>query len=259
MSPQASERSDPPPEAAGPEREAPATETAGDRVVAFGRATIRGVDFRKARFDRFSLSGCLFLSCDFRAIRMDRRYQPLFAATPPSIFRDCRFDGADLRKIRPGAARFERCTFDDANLDGWRTDGAEFVDCRFAGALGAVTFSGRAGGASRERPEFTGNDFREADLDRVVFVHGIDLSAQRLPLSDRYVRLDRFPQRLAHARAAIVRWDVQEERVTGLAMLRELATRYPGQREIIASRVSATGHAARVQTRVWAVLERAVG
>ncbi len=267
MFPQASERSDPPPGEGTPEgASAPVPEHASDRVVAFGRATLRGVDFRKARFDKFSLSGCLFVSCDFRAIRMDKRYQPLFAATPRSIFRDCRFDGADLRRIRPAQTRFERCTFDDANLDGWRSEAAEFVGCRFAGALGAVTFFGRPLAAmvrvmdpARERNEFTDNDFRDADLDSVVFAHGVDLVAQRLPASDRYMRLDRFPQRLARARSAIVRWDVQEERVAALTMLRALATRYPGQATIIASRVSATGPAARVQTRVWAVLERAVG
>lgn len=267
MFPQASERSDEPSGDGTPEgTDPPDAQPASDRVVAFGRATIRGVDFRRARFDKFSLSGCLFVACDFRAIRMDRRYQPLFAAVPPSIFRDCRFDGADLRKIRPDAARFERCTFDDANLDGWRTDAAEFVGCRFAGAMGAVTFLGRPIGAAaraaapdRKRNEFSGNDFRDADLDDVVFAHGVDLAAQRFPASDRYVRLDRFPQRLAHARVAIDRWDVQEERIAGLAMLRELATRYPEQAEIIASRMSGTEAAARVQTRVWAVLERAVG
>ncbi len=235
-----------------------------ERVVAISRATLRGVDFRKARFDRFTLAGCLFVACDFRALRFDKRYQPLFAARPASVFRDCRFDGTDLRRVRPGEARFERCTFDDALLDGWRSEAAEFVGCRFAGALGRVVFSGRptgnAGrGVVRKRNEFAQNDFRDADLDQVVFTHGIDLSAQRLPLSDRYVRLDRFPQRLARARAEIVRWDVQEERVPAVAMLRELATRYRDQREVIASRVSAAGPAARVQTRVWAVLERAIG
>lgn len=242
---------------------ASASDPPSDRLLAFGRATLRGVDFRKARFDRFSLADCLFLGCDFRAIAFDRRYQPLFSADPRSVFRDCRFDGADLRRIRPDRARFERCTFDDANLDGWRTETAEFVGCRFAGALGPVTFCGRCtrtahGAAERRRNEFTNNDFREAELDRVVFTLGIDLGLQRLPLSDRYVRLDRFPQRLARARAEVVQWPVQEERVAAVAMLRELTTRYREQREIIASRMSATGPAARVQTRVWALLERAV-
>ena len=235
-----------------------------DRIVAINRATLRGVDFRKARFDRFSLAGCLFVACDFRALRFDKRYQPLFSARPASIFRDCRFDGADLRRMRLGEARFERCTFDDALLDGWRAEAAEFVGCRFAGAIGRVTFSGRptgnAGrGVERKRNEFDQNDFRDADLDQVVFTYGIDLGAQRLPQNERYIRLDRFPQRLARARAEVVRWDVQEERVAAVTMLRDLATRYRDQREVIASRVSAAGPAARVQTRVWAVLERAIG
>ncbi len=71
----------------------------------------------------------------------------------------------------------------------------------------------RAIDPARERNEFTDNDFRDADIDRVVFAHGVDLVAQRLPASDRCVRLDRFPQRLARARSAIVRWTVLERAV----------------------------------------------
>ena len=234
-----------------------------DRVISIGRATLRNVDFRKARFDRFALTGCLFLSCDFRTVRFDKRYQPLFSTRPASVFRDCRFDGADLRRVRPRETRFERCTFDDANLDGWRSETAEFVGCRFAGDLGRVIFYGRptgnAGrGNQRKRNEFAQNDFTDAELDEVVFTHGIDLEAQRLPLSDRYIRLDGFPERLARARAEVLRWDVREERVAAVTMLRDLATRYRDQRAVIAPRVSADGPAARVQTRVWTVLERAV-
>jgi len=92
-------------------------ETPPDRIVSINRATLRGVDFRKARFDKFELAGCLFVACDFRAVRFDKRLQPLFLAAPQSIFRDCRFDGADLRHVRSGQARFERCTFDDAAID----------------------------------------------------------------------------------------------------------------------------------------------
>ncbi len=111
----------------------------------------------------------------------------------------------------------------------------------------------------RERNDFARNDFRDADLDDVTFTLGIDLGAQRFPLSDRYVRPERFPQRLARARAEVVRWDVQEERIAAVNMLRELSTRYREQNEIIASRMAAAGPGARVQTRVWALLERVVG
>ncbi len=238
-----------------------------DRVIAIGRATLRSVDFRRARFDRFSLAGCLFLACDFRGVRLDRRYQPLFSARPRSIFRDCRFDGADLRRVRPAFARFERCTFDDAKLDGWRVETAEFSGCRFAGALREVTFFGRPTGAAakrldppRERNDFDANDLRDAELEDVLFIRGIDLSRQRLPLSERYVRLDRLPRRIARARAEVGRWDVQEERLAATAMLKELATRWREQEDLIAPRIDARSAVpTRVQTRVWALLERVIG
>jgi uncharacterized protein YjbI with pentapeptide repeats len=267
--PQGSERNDERPDDVSgaepaPAAEQPAPEQRPDSVVSINRATLRGVDFRKARFDKFSLAGCLFVSCDFRAIRFDVRYQPLFAALPQTTFRDCRFDGADMRRVRPAFARFEKCTFDDTAIDGWKTEASEFVGCRFAGALGTVMFYGKPRGPSgraipleRKRNDFAENDFRDADLDHVVFTLGIDLSTQRLPLSERYVYLDHFPQRLTRASADIGRWDVQEERVAGLDMLRELSGRYREQNQIFASRVGASGHAARVQTRVWAALERA--
>lgn len=236
----------------------------GERVVDIKRATLRGVDFRKARFDRFALAGCLFLSCDFRGVRLDRRYQPLFSAQPRSVFRDCRFENADLRRVRPAYARFERCTFDDALLDGWRAETAEFAGCRFAGLLRDVWFFGRTTGAAadrldppRERNEFDANDLREAELEGVLFTRGIDLSRQRPPLSERYVRLDRLQRRVARARAEVVRWDVQAERLAATAMLRDLATRWREQDDLIAPRIDARSAVpTRVQTRLWALLER---
>lgn len=267
MSQRDSEPKQPPPDEAAPASSDPGVpDVAPDRVVAINRATLRGVDFRKARFDRFLLAGVLFVQCDFRAIRFDKLYQPMFAASPQSIFRDCRFDGADLRRIKPGQVRFERCTFDDAAIDGWKTDAAEFVGCRFAGALGTVTFHGRPTGAAaaaidppRKRNEFVQNDFRDADLDHVTFALGIELRAQRLPLSERYVYLDRLPQRLARAQVEVQRWDVREEQAAAMQMLRDLTLRYREQNDLFASRVAASGQSARVQTRVWALLERAVG
>ena len=238
-------------------------DVAADRVVAMTRATIRSVDFRKARFDVFALVSCLFLACDFRAIRFDKRWQPLFSARPQNVFRDCHFDGADLRRVKPDQARFERCTFDDASLDGWRTEAAEFIGCRFAGALGKVVFYGKPSPSLartldpvRKRNDFAQNDFRDADLDAVSFTAGVPIAPQRWPSPERYVILDHFPRRLARAKEAIIRWDVQEERIAALEMLKALSMRFREQTEIIASRVSATGPAARVQTRVWAELER---
>ena len=242
----------------------PEGEPGADRVIAIGRATLRNVDFRKARFDRFDLTGCLFLSCDFRGVRLDASFQPLFSASPRSYFRDCHFDGADLRRIRPEHARFERCTFDDANLDGWHAELAEFVECRFAGRIGRVTFHAypsdeAARVAGRQLNDFRGNDFLDADLDGVTFVDGIDLDQQRLPPSDEsVVRVDRFERRIAKARREVRAWDYPEERDAAIAMLDALRRRHRGQSDVIAARISRTGPSPRVQVRVWALLERAL-
>lgn len=182
------------------------------------------------------------------------------------MFRDCRFDGADLRRVKPDQARFERCTFAHARLDGWIAANAEFVDCRFAGTLTKVMFSARPFGPAvksldppRVRNEFRGNDFREAELVGTVFVRGIDLAAQRLPEDERYVRLDRIAQRLGRARAEIVRWDDHEDRLEALGLLRLLATNWREQGEVIALRVDPLlDSSARLQARVWALLERAL-
>ena len=243
------------------QRDSEPSSPSADRVIAIGRATLRNVDFRKARFDRFELANCLFLSCDFRGVRLGKSFQPLFSARPRSYFRDCHFDDADLRRIDPGETRFEMCTFDDALLAGWPTEGAEFVSCRFAGSPGDVTFHGRPTGriarqVHRKTNDFRDNDFIDVDIADVTFVGGIDLDAQRLPSSDDLIRLDRFRQRVSGARREISRWDYRDERADALAMLDALLTRYRDQDDVITPRVSKRGPSARVQIRVWSVLER---
>jgi hypothetical protein len=236
-----------------------------DAVIALGRAGLSHVDFRKARFEKLELSVANFVSCDFRGLKLGERFQPFFVTRPRSVFRQCRFDGADMRQISPEGTRFERCSFEDVRLDGWAPARAEFVECRFAGTLTKVTFTGRPAGPGsmridppRTKNEFKGNDFRDAKLVDTVFVLGIDLDAQRWPLGEDYVRLDKFPRRLERARADVLSWEAGGERTAALAMLQALAQRWQDQREIIALRVSsAVGAPPRVQSLVWDALEHA--
>jgi len=233
-----------------------------ERVVALHRATLTAVDFRRVRFDRFLLDGCLFDRCDFRGLRLDRRLAPLFVAVPRSVFRDCYFDGADMRRARLGPSRFERCTFDDARLDGSSTELAEFIDCRFAGAIDGVTFYGAPSGAEakrldppRRRNEFRGNDFRDAELIDVVFIAGIDMDRQRFPEDDLHVRIDELQRRLAKARREIKQWS-ERERAPALVMLATLAARWRDQDVVVARRWTPRIKASdRVQARVWELLE----
>jgi hypothetical protein len=234
-----------------------------ERVVALHRATLTAVDFRRARFDRFSLGGCLFDRCDFRGLTLDRNLAPLFVALPRSVFRDCYFDGADIRRARLGQSRFERCTFDDARLDASRAEAAEFIDCRFAGALDGVTFHGAPSGPEskrleprRRRNEFRGNDFRDVELLDVAFVAGVDMDLQRFPEDELHVRVEDFRRRLAKARVEIKGQWYEPHRGPALAMLATLAARWRDQDVVVARRwtprIKATD---RLQARVWALLE----
>jgi uncharacterized protein YjbI with pentapeptide repeats len=234
-----------------------------ERVVALHRATLTAIDFRRARFDRFSIGSCLFDRCDFRGLVFDRRLAPLFQALPRSVFRDCYFDGADLRRARLGQSRFERCTFDDARLDGSRTEAVEFVDCRFAGPMDGVTFYGRPSGSEakrldppRRRNEFRGNDFRDVEMLDVAFVAGVDMDRQRFPEDDMHVRVEGFERRLAKARAEVRQW-YDRERAPAQAMLATLAARWRDQDVVVARRWTPRIKASdRVQARVWELLEQ---
>jgi len=232
----------------------------------FDRVTIRDADFRRATFDAVAPEGCVFERCDFRAQTLGRPYQSLFSSRRQSVFRDCRFDDADLTGVRPGQARFERCSFANARLDGWESYRAEFIDCVFAGRIANVRFFGRPWGngaeilePARKKNEFRGNDFRGADLVGVTFVHGIDIAAQRWPESPDYIVLDKIHQRIASARREVLEWREHPAREEALDMLQSAAQLYTHQMTVIGRRVEARWSApAAVQRRVWETLAKAV-
>ena len=239
-----------------------ASALSGQGDIVFDRVTMRDVDFRKAAFGSFATSGCVFDACDFRDTVFDRRLAPLFASRPRSIFRRCRFEGADLRRAAPGQSRFEDCVFDGARLDEWSVTAAELVNCHFAGDVVGVTFHGRPWGrdvelldAPRTSNEFRGNDFREAELIECAFIGGIALSQQRWPAGEDYVRLDRFQQRLTRGRLEILQWKDLVARGQALDLVQAASFLYREQSEVIARRVEArSGVPAEVQRRVWQVL-----
>lgn len=231
-------------------------------AVLLHRITVSDVDFARAAFDRLSASGCVLARCDFRQAAFDRRLAPLFEARERNVFRECRFDGIDLRAIDPGGSRFESCAFDGADMTGWTTTRAEFVDCHFAGRVERVRFYGRPWGPgaselrlSRAVNEFHGNDLRDAELVDVAFVMGIDLSKQRWPEGDAYVRLDRIHQRLARGHAEILRWKDLDVRGQALAMLQGLSSLYLQQNDVFARRSEARiATDPGIQDKVWTTL-----
>src|ERR1700704_3446614 len=69
-------------------------------VLMFDGVTIRDADFRRATFYAFAPEGCAFEQGAFRGQPLDRRFQPLFSSRRRSVFRECRFDEADMRAVR---------------------------------------------------------------------------------------------------------------------------------------------------------------
>lgn len=234
-------------------------------IVTLERATMEGVDFRKASFAQFHSTGCVFVRCDFRGLTFDARLQALFISRIQSVFRECRFDEADLRKATPGQSRFERCTFDGARLDRWTSLYGEFVDCHFAGTITGAKFYGRPHGASasqlapaRAANEFVRNDFRDAHLVDTLFVHGIQFAQQEWPAGPDHVRFDRFHQRVQRARLEAMRWPDLERRQAALEMILRLSTLYGEQTEILRVRHDGGRTPVDIADQVWELVARPI-
>jgi hypothetical protein len=134
----------------------------------------------------------------------------------PSVYQDCTFDHVDFG-LRGGGfllgeARFERCTFRYCGYRWFRATHADFIDCTFIGVMQSAWFWGATpkGDERPRRNQFSGNDLSRAKPRRVLFRNGLDLSTNRLPEGAEYLHLDRFRERLEHARAAVADWPEEE-------------------------------------------------
>ncbi len=205
----------------------------------FKSVTVENISFAGARFHEFVSEGTQFIRCSFSKARFDAGW---LAISQTSRFVDCSFEGADLRQIDPGLARFERCIFDRSRIEGWISTLAEFENCRFATTLKHCVFLGQPFGAGadavlkwRSVNEFRGNDFSSAVLIDVAFKKGIDISAQKWPPGPEYLRLDRLPDRVRAARAVVSNWTDAKEREDALLILGILSSDgYEVQEELFA-------------------------
>jgi hypothetical protein len=218
------------------------------------------VGFKGARFWWYLAGSSTFTSCDFSHVRIEAGN---LGMDPATIYRRCRFDGADLRNANPLFARFEQCSFDGADFRGFRSFYAEFVECHFAGRIVSAKFFGRPEGLTEPPPllkrqtnEFRGNDFREAELIDTGFVHGIEIKAQQWPQSDAYVMLDRIHERIQKARATVLSWQDDNARKEALLMFQIYGDDTEHQDGLFARRDDVPITPA-VRDQAWDLLERA--
>jgi hypothetical protein len=179
--------------------------TAGERRTIAGE-TVTGADYSGRGIGEFVSVGSRFESCDFRDMRLKAAR---FGSGPDtSQYVDCVFDGSRI-SAGYGMARFVRCSFRDVDVRKWNQDATELIGCTFTGRLQSCTFYGEhqplSGGPPRTN-EFHGNDFSGAELIKVEFRWGVDLTRQRLPEGPDYVYVPDAAATLAAVRKAAQDW-----------------------------------------------------
>jgi uncharacterized protein YjbI with pentapeptide repeats len=218
------------------------------------------VRFDKCRFGHFGSFGSSFEDCDFRGARFGNGV--FGTGTVNSVYLRCRFDGCDLRRIDSGWSRFEDCSFEGVKIKNWIAEPTELVGCRFSGTIENSLLTARSdvfglNPGTRTRNEFRDNDFSGCELRGVSFEWGIDLSRQKLPRDPRHIYLDRYQERLANARAQVLRWTDLDARRDALEML-DFYSRsgYAEQESLYAERDAVTFVPKPVRDRVWQLLEQ---
>ena len=232
-----------------------------DVDVLIDSAHMERVDFSNIRFLHFQARQSTFVDCDFSGI--SSRTGGTLGHFPGSRYIGCHFDGADLRRIGPGQARFERCAFTDVRIRDWTADDASFVDCVFSGRIEQSMFYGRR---TLKYPDestlpppndFIGNDFSGADLVDVSFRAGLDLRKQQLPRGGNYLLLDGWQERVARARHSIGTWEPASIRASALRVLDIYWNEDSDQESMLLRRDDlGKGTPAIVLERVFAELER---
>jgi uncharacterized protein YjbI with pentapeptide repeats len=199
---------------------------AGSAFVDFRGAYAEGVDFSGLHFESFTTDGSTFIECDFSRCRFESGHLDHFRQ---SVFRGCRFDRSQLKKLLPGPSRFEGCSFEQMRLADWWPNSAEFVGCQFSGRFvglylaGAPQFPNDAPERLipwRTQNEIRDNDFSRAELIFPDFRYGVELEANAWPSGPEYVYLDRWQERLIRAIAEVARWPHEADREAAMWFIR---------------------------------------
>ena len=227
--------------------------TAADRV--HRHEEIADADLSGMSFGGFLVYGGAFVRCDFSEASFE---QFTVGHEAQTRFLDCTFRRTrfPLGNTYFGNARFERCVFDGARLRDLRLHETEFVDCVFRGRVWRVIFHGalpdRAELYGRDRNEWHGNDFAEADLVDVDF-RDIDLRSQRWP-ADRteYALIDQVDERVGATLADA--GDLSPDAVRALEFLHDDTHRDPSGVVLVRRRELGWSLAPADRDRLWTLL-----
>ncbi len=195
-----------------------------DELLTVDHKKVRGADYSGRKLTSFTSLGSRFESCRFEDMRIEDA--GLGAGMEMSGYTDCGFDRTRIDHAT-GHARFVRCSFRDVDIRYWIAASSEFVDCVFSGRVSAG-FRGTIPNAEtrqylrRERNEFHGNDFSEADLVECDFMGGIDLTQQRLPTGGDYLYLADGPTVLRRLHEEVEAWEEGPVQRRAIAFVKSL-------------------------------------
>jgi hypothetical protein len=181
--------------------------------------------FSGARWASFSAVSSHFYRCDFSGATIGNACWG--SGSTKSTYIECLFDGATLRSVTPGVARFERCSFLDVLIKEFYAFDIDMIDCTFSGELRKGFLNGQSTVSRPFRPAkpniIRGNSFREARLLDFCFRTGVDLSLQELPRGEDYVLIENTGQALAkvRSRASALSSSAVEKDLQALASLLE--------------------------------------
>lgn len=172
----------------------------GAHLVGVDATGLVGAPGRLVVYDSV-LEDCDFSGVDLSNVNLSERERER-----RTIYRRCRFVGTRLVPDRLARARFEECVFTDVVVDGLHLHAVDLVDNVFTGVLRDLTMWGRP--PARWYPDQTpnvvrGNDFTGADLPGLALRAGLDVSAQQWPERPDRLVLDRLPERVERALAAL--------------------------------------------------------
>lgn len=172
---------------------------------------VMGSRFENCLFDNAKLPGyrawsAVFKRCSFKSASL--RDTLLGAAEqeggkPGSLYEDCDFSGADLRKVSTEQGRFVRCVFVGSRWHFTQTLSAVFEKCDFRDAeVNEVRFDGRR----FDNYDLTGLndnkmancDFSTARLYASSFL-AIDFRNLIAPIGDQFYLIDAYPSRVRTA------------------------------------------------------------
>lgn len=154
--------------------------------------------------------------------------------TDSGSFEDVNFKNANLKSTVYSFPLFKNCIFENCNLDEVNFDGSRFESCIFKGRLYSTIFRGITTDYEkrifweksinpRDFPNKMKNiDFKEAELNGVSFIDGVDLSTCKLPSSGDYLLVSNLKLLYKKAKDIIsMEWSGENKRI-GLEIIDSL-------------------------------------